>query len=98
MNHRVCIFYIPEFIVARMNSRTCLCILSSTMLTCTYLDTGNEKFNSLDLYFSEDSTNATPLITLIHGGAWRSEDKSDYKDLALGFTKLGYSVASVNYR
>lgn len=80
-----------------MLSRTCLSVLFS-MLTCTYLDTGNEKFHSLDLYFSNESTNATPLITLIHGGAWRSEDKSDYKDLALGFTKLGYSVASVNYR
>jgi acetyl esterase/lipase len=70
-------------------------------MTCTTLTYGsieNENFRSLDLYITKESTNASPLIVLIHGGAWRSEDKSDYKDLAIGLTNLGVSVVSVNYR
>lgn len=66
--------------------------------TLTYGPIENENARSIDLYISKDATQDTPLIVLIHGGAWRSEDKSDYKDLALGLTQLGLSVASVNYR
>jgi acetyl esterase/lipase len=69
-----------------------------SVTTLTYGPTTDENLRSLDLYLSKESTSETPLIVFIHGGAWRSEDKSDYKDLATGFTDLGFSVASVNYR
>ena len=66
--------------------------------TFTYGPVANENFRSIDLYLSKESNSNTPLIALVHGGAWRSEDKSDYEDLALGLTQYGLSVASVNYR
>ncbi|KAI8375830.1 Alpha/Beta hydrolase protein [Blakeslea trispora] len=57
-----------------------------------------ENFRSLDLYFTPNSTKDSPLVVFIHGGAWRTEDKGDYKELARGFNQLGISTASVNYR
>lgn len=69
-----------------------------TVNTYSYGPVAGENFLSFDLYTSPESTSSTPLIALVHGGAWRSEDKADYKDLALGFNKLGFSVASINYR
>lgn len=65
------------------------------MKTVCYGPVEHDPFRSIDLYDSEKSN--APLLVLVHGGAWRSEDKSDYRDLALGLTHLG-SVASVNYR
>lgn len=58
----------------------------------------NDNLRSIDVYVSEKSTSESPLILFIHGGAWRTEDKSDYQDLALDMSKLGVSTASVNYR
>ncbi len=38
-----------------------------------------------------------PLIVFIHGGWWRSLDKSDFSILAPAFTNAGFNVALVNY-
>ncbi|GAA5799169.1 hypothetical protein HPULCUR_004579 [Helicostylum pulchrum] len=58
----------------------------------------DDKYRSVDLYLVPELDNTSPLVVLIHGGAWRSEDKSDYKDLALQFREKGFHTASINYR
>lgn len=68
------------------------------MNTFCYGPIDNDNFRSIDLYVSPKSTSESPLVVLIHGGAWRTEDKSDYRDLALDMSELGFSTASVNYR
>jgi arylformamidase len=38
-----------------------------------------------------------PLLVYIHGGYWRSMDKSDFSFLAMPFVKRGVSLAVINY-
>ncbi|KAI8881316.1 alpha/beta-hydrolase [Backusella circina FSU 941] len=68
------------------------------MSTYTYGPIPNENARSLDLYEAPNGDATTPLVVIVHGGAWRTEDKADYEDLALQFNDQGFSVASVNYR
>ncbi|TFK76539.1 alpha/beta-hydrolase, partial [Pluteus cervinus] len=45
------------------------------------------------------ATKANPLICFVHGGAWRSEDKSDHVGLARSLADaIGFAVAVPNYR
>jgi len=39
-----------------------------------------------------------PAIVCIHGGAWRSGDKSSYKQKIIDFADHGYVAVSINYR
>jgi acetyl esterase/lipase len=55
-------------------------------------------FGDLDLYSSTSADQSTPLVVYIHGGAWRSEDKHDHRQLALNFVDQGFTVAVTNYR
>src|SRR4051794_18917142 len=50
-------------------------------------------------FWKAKSDKATPVVILIHGGGWQSEDKSDYveKDIR-PFLDAGISVAATNYR
>lgn len=66
--------------------------------TFCYGSVEQENSRSLDLYTSPKANENTPLVIFIHGGAWRTEDKSDYKTLATDCLSLGISVVSVNYR
>lgn len=66
--------------------------------TFCYGPVEQENARSLDLYTSPKANENTPLVIFIHGGAWRTEDKSDYKTLAMDCLSLGISVVSVNYR
>jgi arylformamidase len=38
-----------------------------------------------------------PLLVFIHGGWWRSLDKSDFSMVAQAYTKAGFNVALTNY-
>jgi acetyl esterase/lipase len=51
----------------------------------------------LDLYWQARAVAPTPVIVWVHGGAWRSGDKSQ-PDAALSLLGAGYGVASVGYR
>ena len=51
----------------------------------------------LDLYWHPTVKEAEPLIGWIHGGAWRGGDKAEPL-AALRMLRLGYAVASINYR
>ncbi|KAI8093133.1 Alpha/Beta hydrolase protein [Halteromyces radiatus] len=57
-----------------------------------------ENYGQLDLYSSPQANTKTPLLVFIHGGAWRSEDKQDHRQLALDFVNQGFTVAVTNYR
>lgn len=66
-----------------------------------YLDQsyGPDSLQTYDLYIPTGKGSSPGLILYIHGGAWTSGDKSDYKqtikDVAANH---GYAAASVNYR
>jgi acetyl esterase/lipase len=50
-------------------------------------------------FFQAKSDKPTPVVLLIHGGGWRSGDKSGYGTSAIKpFLDAGISVAAVNYR
>ena len=52
---------------------------------------------SLDWFITESSSPA-PLLIFIHGGYWRSLDKSDFSFIVPGFVEAGVQVAVINYR
>jgi arylformamidase len=59
---------------------------------------GEHQRNVLDFWQAKAET-ATPVLVYIHGGAWRSGDKSNFPADALQFMlDHGISVASINYR
>jgi acetyl esterase/lipase len=51
----------------------------------------------LDLYLPKDKQNF-PVLVFIHGGSWRSGDRSNYPALGNRFAKLGIGVAIPSYR
>ncbi len=53
---------------------------------------------ALDLYWPTGDTTPNPLILIIHGGYWKTGDKSVHVQQGIEFAELGYTAASVNYR
>jgi acetyl esterase/lipase len=53
--------------------------------------------HKLDLYLPKDKKNF-PVILFVHGGSWRSGDRSMYPALGNRFAKLGIGVAVPSYR
>jgi arylformamidase len=49
------------------------------------------------LDFFPASRSDAPLVVFIHGGWWRSLDKSDFSFIAPSFTRAGINVAITNY-
>ncbi|RJF98091.1 alpha/beta hydrolase [Noviherbaspirillum saxi] len=49
------------------------------------------------LDFFPASRSDAPLLVFIHGGWWRSLDKSDFSFMAPAFTRAGFNVALTNY-
>ena len=56
---------------------------------------GRSSDEKLDLFYADK--HGTPLLIFIHGGYWRSLDKSDFSFLALAFVARNVNVAVVNY-
>ncbi len=56
---------------------------------------GDQPRHKLDLFHA---TNPRGTVVFIHGGYWRSLDKSDFSFLAKPFVDAGLSVAAINYR
>src|SRR6266702_5522499 len=52
----------------------------------------------LDAYVPTAKTVKLPAILLVHGGAWRGGDKSNFTGDAMHLAQLGYAAFSVNYR
>ena len=59
---------------------------------------GADPLNRVDISLPAGRTLKTPVIILLHGGAWISGDKSDYNFLREYFSIRGFAVVSVNYR
>src|SRR5262245_47274761 len=58
-------------------------------------DSERQKFD----FWQAKSDKPTPVVLLIHGGAWKSGDKTLYGTTAIQpFLDAGISVASINYR
>jgi acetyl esterase/lipase len=60
-----------------------------------YVKDGHER-NKLDLYLSEKTEGAAPLVVWIHGGGWRRGSKDNCPLVWL--VPKGYAVASISYR
>jgi len=56
---------------------------------------GSSPAEKLDLFPAEGKSEA--LLVFIHGGYWRSRDKSDFSYLAPEFTRRGVTLALPNY-
>lgn len=53
--------------------------------------------HKLDLYLPRDQKNF-PVLVFVHGGAWRSGDRSQYQALGVRFAQAGIGVAIPSYR
>ena len=53
--------------------------------------------HKLDIYVPKDKKNF-PVLVFIHGGSWRSGDRSQYPALANRFAKEGFGVVVPSYR
>jgi acetyl esterase len=62
-----------------------------------YRGVGREKI-ALDAYVPTATTTKRPVIVLVHGGAWRGGDKSNFVGDGMKLAALGYVAFSVNYR
>ncbi|MBC8215538.1 MAG: alpha/beta hydrolase [Candidatus Marinimicrobia bacterium] len=52
----------------------------------------------LDIYHPRNLDKPTPVLIFIHGGAWKSGDKSDYLRYLVDFAERGYVTVSLSYR
>ncbi|MEJ7692961.1 alpha/beta hydrolase [Daejeonella sp.] len=59
---------------------------------------GTHTRNKLDIYLPSQRDTKTPVILLVHGGAWFEGDKSDFTELAKHWRDKGYAAATMNYR
>ena len=57
---------------------------------------GESSVQRLDLYPAPIS--GSPIVVLVHGGAWFGGSKNELSDLALFLQRDGYAVASIDYR
>ena len=62
-----------------------------------FRDAGREPI-TLDAYVPTAETTKRPVIMLVHGGAWRGGDKSNFVGDGMKLAALGYVAFSVNYR
>src|SRR5882757_2481910 len=56
---------------------------------------GEEPAERLDVFPAREEP--SPLLVFLHGGYWRSMDKSDFSWIAPSFARQGVTVALVNY-
>lgn len=62
-----------------------------------YNSIGNRKLH-LDLFYPYSSKKIIPIVLFIHGGGWRSGDKSFQYPLAIKIAAQGYLCATIEYR
>ena len=52
----------------------------------------------LDIYRLKNLETPAPVMIFIHGGAWRTGKRSDYKPYLIDYAQKGYVTATVSYR
>jgi acetyl esterase/lipase len=70
-------------------------LLSYTISDIPY---GPDKENTMDISLPEGRTGDTPVIILVHGGAWTGGDKSDFSYLREYLSRKGFAAFAINYR
>ena len=70
-------------------------LTSETIMDISY---GSHRENTVDVSLPAGRNGDTPVIILIHGGAWTGGDKSDFAYLRGYFSRKGFAAFSVNYR
>jgi len=58
----------------------------------------NGKPLQLDIYRPKNLEKPAPLLVFIHGGGWRSGQRSDYRVYLIPFAQRGYVTATLSYR
>lgn len=58
----------------------------------------NGKSLQLDIYRPKQLVAPAPLLVFIHGGGWKSGQRSDYLVYLASYAKKGYVTATVSYR
>lgn len=66
--------------------------MHAAVLDVTYGDASGERLD-----FFPANRAGGPLLIFIHGGWWRSLDKSDFSFIAPAYTQVGFNVAVINY-
>jgi arylformamidase len=64
----------------------------AALFDLSYGDASGERLD-----FFPASRSDAPLLVFIHGGWWRSLDKSDFSFIAPAYTQAGFNVALTNY-
>lgn len=64
----------------------------AALFDLTYGEASGERLD-----FFPTSRSDAPLLVFIHGGWWRSLDKSDFSFIAPAYTRAGFNVALTNY-
>jgi acetyl esterase/lipase len=62
-----------------------------------YTSYGNRQLR-LDILYPRDSSQNYPVVMLVHGGGWRSGDKSQQLSMAQAIASAGFIAATVEYR
>jgi acetyl esterase/lipase len=52
----------------------------------------------IDIYKQKNNNEIPPLLVFIHGGSWKSGQRSDYLVYLVDFAEKGYVTATVSYR
>ncbi|WAC41017.1 alpha/beta hydrolase [Pedobacter sp. SL55] len=63
----------------------------------TYADAGNRPLK-IDAFLPKKPAAKTPAILIVHGGGWRSGDRSQHIPLAQQLAERGYASFTVEYR
>ncbi len=56
-----------------------------------------DALRSLDIYAPEDCESC-PVVAFVHGGAWKTGDKSNHRAKGIFFAEKGFVFVSINYR
>ncbi len=64
----------------------------------TDISYGEDKLNSLDVYYPVGTDRVLPTIVSIHGGAWYYGDKELYSHYCMRLAQRGFTVVNFSYR
>ncbi len=53
---------------------------------------------ALDVYRRKDLETEAPALVFIHGGSWKSGDRSDYRPYLVRYADAGYIAVTISYR
>lgn len=59
---------------------------------------GPDEEQIMDIYLPEPSEKPSPILIIIHGGAWHGGDKANFTDISKQMQQIGLAVFNINYR